>query len=192
MTLDQQIEAILFWKGEPMSTKELAAFLDVEKSLVEAEVAKLQENLKAANRGIALVKNGDEVMLYTAPEASELIKKLTKEELSREVSKAGVEVLSLILYRGPISRRDIDYIRGVNSSYIIRNLSVRGLIEKTETKDGRSTIYRPTFELLAHLGVSKVEDLPDFAQVQKDIESFMTQESNQEASGAASEESHGV
>ncbi len=171
LSLESKIEALLFWKAEPMSIKEISKFLEVEVGDVESSI----ETLKAAlaGRGLGIVQNGGEIMLYTAPEASELIKKLTKEELAREVSKAGIEVLSLIIYRGPISKKDIDYIRGVNSSYIIRNLLVRGLIERVENGDSRSFVYQPTFEFLAHLGVSKKEELPDFETVQKDIAAFM-------------------
>lgn len=189
MSLESQIEAVLFWKGEPMSVKELTKFFDIKKEELESTLLVLETTLKSQNRGLTLVRNGDEVMLYTAPEASELIKRLTKEELSREVSKAGVEVLSLILYRGPIAKREIDYIRGVNSGYIIRNLMVRGLIERADAKDARSFIYQPTFDLLSQLGVSRKEDLPDFAQVQKDIEAFVAKEEGAELeqTGAASE-----
>jgi len=176
-TIETNIEAILFWKGEPVTIKEITKILDSDKATVEQGIETLKNSL--TGRGITLVQNGDEVMLYTSPEKSELIKKLTKDELSREVSKAAVEVLSLIMYRGPISRRDIDYVRGVNSSFIIRNLLVRGLIERSEGKDARSFVYQPTFELLAHLGVSRKEDLPDFAAVQRDIEEFMKGETDQ-------------
>jgi segregation and condensation protein B len=180
MSLESQIEAVLFWKGEPMSIKELAKFFGLKSVEIETAISALENSLKTSGRGTTLVRNGagdqQEVMLYTAPEASELIKRLTKEELSRDVSKAGVEVLSLILYRGPIAKREIDYIRGVNSGFILRNLMVRGLIERADTKDARSFIYQPTFELLSKLGVSKKEDLPDFAQVQKDIEAFVAKE----------------
>ncbi len=170
MILSSNIEAVLFWKGEAVSLKDLAHFFEIDVAAVETALNDLGNSLE--HRGLSLVRNGDEVMLYTAPEASELIKKLTKEELAREVSKAGVEVLSLIMYRGPISKRDIDYIRGVNSNYIVRNLLVRGLIERVESRDNRSFIYQPTFELLAHLGISKKEDLPEYDIVQKDVETF--------------------
>lgn len=184
MILEAKIEAILFWKGEPVSVKELAKFLEVDKKEISTALEILEKNFIESSRGLTLVRNGsgvtEEVMLYTAPAASELIKKLAKDELSRDISKAAVEVLSLIIYRGPISKRDIDYIRGVNSSYILRNLLVRGLVERTETAaDGqtaRSFVYQPTFDLLSHLGVSKREDLPDFAKVQADIAEFMTRE----------------
>ncbi|MEK7390749.1 MAG: SMC-Scp complex subunit ScpB [Patescibacteria group bacterium] len=171
MPLEAKIEAVLFWKGEPVNIKELAKFLGIEKETVESEIKGLQNSLEG--RGLTIVQNGEEVMLYTAPETSELIKKLAHEEMVREISKAGVEVLSLVIYRGPIAKRDIDYVRGVNSSYIIRNLMVRGLIERLDSRDAGSFVYQPTFELLAHLGVSRKEDLPDFAAVQKDIETFM-------------------
>jgi segregation and condensation protein B len=185
-SLETNIETILFWKGEPVTTKEIAKILEVDKVAVEQGIEALKNSL--VGRGITLVQNGDEVMLYTAPEKSDLIKKLTKDELSREVSKAAVEVLSLIMYRGPISRRDIDYVRGVNSSFIIRNLLVRGLIERSEGKDARSFVYQPTFELLAHLGVSRKEDLPDFAVVQRDIEEFMKGEQADQPEPADQEE----
>ena len=170
MSFEAKIEAVLFWKGEPVSIKELAKFFGVERETIDPAIEKLQNSLK--DRGLTVIRNGDEVMLYTAPIASELIKKLAKEELAGEVSKAGVEVLSLVIYQGPIAKRDIDFIRGVNSSYIIRNLMVRGLIERLDSRDARSFVYQPTFELLAHLGVNRKEDLPDFAEVQKDIEAF--------------------
>lgn len=189
MTLEAKIEAILFWKGEPVSIKELVKFFaeEADKQTILAALSSLEKNLAENGRGLTLVRNGgggnsanEEVMLYTAPAASELIKKLAKDELSRDISKAAVEVLSLVIYRGPISKRDIDYIRGVNSSYILRNLLVRGLVERSESAEGqaggRGFVYQPTFDLLSHLGVSKREDLPDFAKVQGDIAEFMNRE----------------
>jgi segregation and condensation protein B len=102
-------------------------------------------------------------MLGTAPEASALIEQLTREELSKDLGKAGLETLSIIVYKSPITRADLDYIRGVNSSFILRNLQIRGLVEKiTNPADARSFLYRPTFELLQHLGVTRVEDLPEY------------------------------
>jgi segregation and condensation protein B len=190
MSLESQIEAVLFWKGESVSKKELAKLLGSDVASVEKGLAELEKSL--AGRGVSLVRNADEVMLYTSAESSELIKKISKEELSREISKAGIEVLSLIIYRGPISKREIDYVRGVNSNYIVRNLLVRGLIEKTEDSDGRSFMYRPTFDLLSHLGVEKREELPDFEKVQADIANFMTEHESGPKLRAADETTSGA
>ena len=77
-----------------------------------------------------------------------------------------MEALSAVLYRGPLSRAGIDFIRGVNSSQTLRTLTLRGLLRRIPNpKDERSFLYEPTTELLAELGVSRLQDLPDYAQV---------------------------
>jgi segregation and condensation protein B len=168
MPLDAQIEAVLFWKGEPLSIKKLAEILKKSEDEILAGLAELEQKL--AGRGLALMRKESEVMLATHKDASELITRLTKEELIRDLGKAGLETLSIILYRGPVARRDIDYIRGVNSNFILRNLLVRGLVERVQSpNDQRSFLYKPTFELLSHLGVRTLEDLPEYQDVQREI-----------------------
>ncbi len=169
--LSQKIEAILFWKAEPVSIEKLSKFLECDIESIKKALNELQSNLN--NRGLTLVETDSEVMLGTAKELSPLIEKLTKEELIRDLGKAGLETLSIILYQGPISRADIDYIRGVNSQFILRNLSIRGLVEKVDNpKDMRSFLYKPTLQLLAHMGISKISDIPEFEKVRQEIESF--------------------
>ena len=173
MGLEQKIEALLFWKGEPVRLKKLAELLTVSEEEIKTGILALKEKLQG--RGVSLIEKEDEVMLVTTGECSELIEKLTKEELSKDLGKASLETLSIVLYQGPIKRSEIDYIRGVNSQFILRNLLVRGLIEKiTDPKDARTFVYKPSFELLAHLNVKNIEELPDYEAVRKDIESFKT------------------
>lgn len=169
MTLPQQIEAILFWKAEPVAVGKLASLLNTDVETVRKGIAELEVQLNG--RGIALVRTDDEVMLGTSKELSSLIEQLTKDELTRDLGKAGLETLSIVLYQGPITRAEIDYIRGVNSQFILRALLIRGLVERVDNpKDQRSFLYKTTLELLAHLGISKVEDLPEYERVRKDIE----------------------
>lgn len=176
--LSNQIESILFWKSEPLSVKELSRMLSVDTEKINEGIAELEKDLE--NRGVVLMKKGEEVLLATSTASSELIQKITKEEESAELGKAALETLSIILYKGPIRRSDVDYIRGVNSSFIIRNLLVRGLVEKkTDPKDLRTFIYSPSFELLAHLGLSDIKNLPDFEKVQSEIENFKIQKEQQ-------------
>lgn len=178
MNLETKIEAILFWKGEPFSRKKLSEILKVGDIEINESIEKLKANLK--ERGIVLLekatasggvpqeagKNLNELMLGTAPELSKLIEDLQKEELNKELSKASLETLSIVLYKNGVSRAEIDYIRGVNSSFTLRALSVRGLIEKTiDSKDARRFIYKPSFELLSYMGVKSVEELPDYGEV---------------------------
>lgn len=167
--LEQKIEAILFFKGEPMSRKKLSEFLGVGQKEINESIDKLKENLK--NRGIVLQEKNDELTLGTKPELSSIIEKLQKEELNKELSKASLETLSIILYKNGVSRSLIDYIRGVNSSFTLRALSIRGLIEKNpDPEDNRRYIYKPTFALLSFMGVKSVEELPDYDSVKISIE----------------------
>jgi len=168
MPLDAKIEAILFWKGEPMSLKKLRDILGCEKKELQEALTVLEKSLKG--RGLALIRREDEVLLGSAAEMGPVIEKLTREELVKDLGRAGLETLSIILYKGVVSRRDIDYIRGVNSAFIIRNLLIRGLIEKEQNKnDQRSFVYKPTFDLLSYLGLQKLEDLPEFATVKEEM-----------------------
>ncbi len=169
INLDSKIEAILFWKGEPQSIKKLAISLEKTEEEIKAGLEILKEKIQ--NRGVELLWKNDEVMLGTSSKVSAIIERLTKEELVRDLGKAGLETISIIAYKGPISRAEIDYIRGVQSNFILRNLQIRGLVEKiTNPKDARSFLYRPTFELLQFLGITKMEDLPEYEKVLAEFE----------------------
>ncbi len=169
MTLESKIEAILFYKNEPLEIRALSKMLEISEGKISEAVLKLKENLK--NRGLVLVENGEEVSIATSSEASDLIEKLIKEELSKDIGKAGLETLSIVLYRGSATRREIDYIRGVNSNFILRSLMMRGLVQRIENeKDGRTYLYKPTSSLLAHLGIESVDKLPEFEKVMGEIE----------------------
>jgi segregation and condensation protein B len=169
MNLEQKIEAILFFKGEPVSRKKLAEILKVGQTEINEGIEKLKENLK--ERGIVLIEKENELALGTAPELSKLIENLQKEELNKELSKASLETLSIVLYKNGVSRAEIDYIRGVNSSFTLRALSVRGLVERTvDDKDNRRYIYKPSFELMSFMGVKSVEELPDWESLNNSIQ----------------------
>lgn len=167
MNLDAIIEAILFWRGEPVSEKELCKLTEKSPEEVRAACESLSKRLQGG--GLTLMAKDGEYALGTSTEASGLIEKLTKEELSRDIGKAGLETLTIVAYASPVTRREIDYIRGVNSSFILRNLSVRGLVERIETGKSSHYAYRPTFELLSYLGASRPEDLPDYSTVRDEM-----------------------
>ncbi len=167
--LENKIEAILFFKGEPVTLKKLGEVLKVSPGEVLEAISNLKTTL--AGRGIALIENNNEFTLGTSPEFSGMIENLQKEELNRDLSKASLETLSIVLYKNGASRAEIDYIRGVNSSFTLRALSVRGLVEKTlDPKDSRRYIYKPSFETLSFIGVKSVSELPDYSEVNDGIE----------------------
>ena len=164
MGLDALIEAILFYKGEPTPISVLAQITQEPAEHIERSLISLEGKLQG--RGIALIRHDATVMLATSSHAAGIIESMLKDELSRDLSKAALETLTIILYRGPISRPQIDYIRGVNSQFILRALLVRGLVEKTlDPQNNRTMLYQTSTELMGHLGISRVEDLPEYALV---------------------------
>jgi segregation and condensation protein B len=173
MNLETKLEALLFFKGEPMTKKKAQALLECTAQELDEALAALEKNL--STRGLRVIQNGDEIEMRTAPDASAFIEKLTKEELIKDLGKAGLETLTIILYKHPIKRSEIDYIRGVNSSFILRNLLIRNLIER-ESSGGQGYAYKPTIELLAHLGLSKIQDLPEYDKVKSEFENFAAEE----------------
>ncbi|MDQ3075654.1 MAG: SMC-Scp complex subunit ScpB [bacterium] len=159
--LEQKIQAILFFKSEPVSLKKLADTLKISEEEARQALANLKENLN--NTGIVLLELKNEFALGTSPEFGELIEDLQKEDLNKELSKASLETLSIVLYKNGATRAEIDYIRGVNSSFTLRALSIRGLVERvTDSNDSRRYIYKPTLELLSFVGVTAVEELPEY------------------------------
>ena len=177
MNLESKIEAILFFKNEPISISELIKLVGEKPEEVRTALANLREYHK--DRGVVMVSDGELVSFGTHPDASPLVENLQKEELSRELGRAGLETLAIILYKGPISRREIDYIRGVNSSFILRTLLIRGLVERSDpsTSSGqvstdRSYSYKVTLKLLEYLGVTRLQDLPEYENALKKVEEF--------------------
>jgi len=175
LNLENKIEAILFFKNEPVSISELIKLVGGKPEEVRTALANLREYHK--DRGVVMVSDGELVSFGTHPDAGPLIENLQKEELSRELGRAGLETLAIVLYKGPISRREIDYIRGVNSSFILRTLLIRGLIERSDPSTslgaGRSYSYKVTLKLLEYLGVSRLQDLPEYENALKKVEEFV-------------------
>ncbi len=165
------LEAVLFFKTEPISIKKLAEALEAPEPTVAMGLKELADRLKG--RGIVLMEKDNDVMLGTIPEAGGIIEKLKREEITKEIGKAGLETLSIVLYKGPISRSRIDHIRGVNSAFILRNLLVRGLVERvSDPGHARGFLYRATFDLLSYLGILKPEELPEYELIDQGIADF--------------------
>jgi len=177
--LVMKLESVLFWKAEPTKISELIKILNVKESSLLEVIHKLELILE--NHGISIIKTEKEISLVTSPRTSELIQKLQKEDLTKNLSKATLETLNIILYRGPVKRVEIDYIRGVNSQFTIRTLLIRGLIQRKQGEnDERAYVYNPTIETLAFLGIKNVKDLPEYESVNQDIDAFLSEEDNKD------------
>ena len=179
MNLGAIVEGVLFYRSEPMTVTELAHVCETDVSTLEEALVALTETL--AGRGVTLVREGEMIGMMTATGVAETIEKMRKEELKRDIGKAGAETLAIIAYHESVTRAEIDFIRGVNSTFILRNLMIRGLIERIQNpKDQRSFAYRPTLELYAHLGIARKEDLPQYAEMMEEIEKYRSEQKDKE------------
>lgn len=157
------IETILFVHGEPMNVEKIAKITKEKKEDVHEALKSLEKDY--AGRGLSLLKKGDEYELASNPAHTDIVSEMAKSEFSEELSRAAVETLAIIAYKGPLTRVDIEFVRGVNSSFTVRNLLMRGLVERIENpKDARSYIYRISFDFLKHFGLTSIEELPQFKE----------------------------
>lgn len=158
-----KIEAVLFAYGEPISIERLSKILKITPVELSIALKDLEIELSRQERGIVLIRNSNKIQLATKPELTSLLEDIVKQEFTEDLTPTAIETLSIIAYAGPISRADIEFIRGVNSSFTIRNLLLRGLIERTvDPKRANAYIYTASFDLIKRLGILKVEDLPDY------------------------------
>ena len=172
--LARSAHAFLFTEGGEMSRKKLALLLSCSADELALALAHLAERLKGS--GITLVVGDTEVGLVVSKEESPVLEEALKRELSRDIGEAGLEVLAIVLYMGPSTRARVDYIRGVNSASTLRTLLARGLVERAgNPDDAREYLYRPTIQLLAHLGAEHTKDLPEYATITRELASFEAQ-----------------
>ena len=173
MPLDILIEGLLFYRSAPQKKALLEKMYDVSTEDFRAALDVLRERLtQSATR---LLETDTDIELVTAPELAPFIEALRKGDIKSDIGKAGAETLAIILYRNPITRSEIDRIRGVNSSFILRNLLIRGLIERSQAKQGSGYTFSVTPSLLAYLGVTDTRELTDFARITDALETFTTE-----------------
>jgi len=169
MDLKAKIEAILFASGEPLTSSQIAQVLSIKQKETEKALSLLQKELTEEQRGIRLIKKGKEWLLVSAPEASDLVGKLKKETLEGELSPASAETLAIVAYRGPLTRAEISALRGVDATYALRRLLLRGLIERAPHPQRSNTyVYNISFEFLKHLGLNRIEELPRYEEFHQD------------------------
>ena len=166
LNLKSAIESILFSIGEPISIERLAKTLEKDKDSIKNTVQELEKDYETENRGLRILIKNEEIQLASAPENSLYIEKLIKDELQEELTPASLETLAIIAYKGPLTRAEIEEVRGVNSSFILRNLLIRGLVErKGHPEDARAYIYEISFTFLRKLGLKSIEELPDYKKL---------------------------
>jgi len=160
-----RIEALLFSAPEPITIATLARTLSLSDNDVVRVLDRYADALEADGRGLMLVKHRGTVSLGTKPEFADDIKGFVQDAIKQDLTSAALETLALVAYFAPLSRAQIDYIRGVNSTYMLRSLLMRGLIVRTT--EGAGYLYEPSIDLLHYFGVTDVTKLPDFSKYQE-------------------------
>ncbi|MCU0679847.1 MAG: SMC-Scp complex subunit ScpB [Planctomycetes bacterium] len=168
MSLRSQLESILFIAAKPLAVSDLVKVSGAKQKEIEEELEKMITFYKEQESGWQLLASNGKYQIATAPDNAEMVKKFLAEEVNGELSRPSLEALTIIAYRGPISKSDLERIRGVNCSLILRNLLIRGLIEEKFSKEKQENYYTVTLDFVRFLGLSEVRELPDYDKLSKD------------------------
>jgi len=161
------LESLLFVSGEPIGAQRLAKICEITKNEAEQALAELEKDFQG-DRGLRVLTKDGLYQLASSPENCQYVSRLVSGELNAELSRSSIETLAIVAYKGPATRAQIETVRGVNSSYVLRSLLMRGLIERKETADIRGYVYEISFDFLKQLGIKKVSELPDWETLSRD------------------------
>lgn len=170
MNIKRSIESLLFISPKPLSLKDLANILDKKSEEVKKELEKLIQEYKDNDRGIVIIENSKKYQMSSSPESASIVQKFMQNEVSGELTPASLETLTIIAYRGPIKKKEIEKIRGINCSLILRNLLIRGLVEEKTAEETEDNIYTVSLDFIKFLGISSLKDLPDYERFNKNEE----------------------
>ena len=168
MSLKSQIESLLFISAKPMATKQLSDITGQSAKEIQQAGEELVEEYKNNKRGFQIIKNSSKYQMVSSSDNAKLVQKFIKDETTGELTRPSLESLTIIAYRGPISKIDLDRIRGVNCALILRNLLLRGLIEAKFDKQKKETYYQVTFDFIRFLGINDIVELPDYERLHAD------------------------
>ena len=170
LPLSTKLEAMLFVAGEPVTTSQLATALDVAPSVIERGLNELDAFL--SSRGLRLQRHAGRVQLTTAPQLAELIERFLGLEATTHLTRAALETLAIIVYQQPVTRPQIDSIRGVNSDSMMKSLLHKGLILESGRADGpgRPILYSTTPEFLQHFGLNSILEMPSLAKPEEEAD----------------------
>ncbi len=165
MALRSQLESVLFVASKPLALKKLAAVLGASEEETESLLKEVVLRYNDPDSGIILAQNNDEWQLVSRAENRELTEQFLKAEITEELTRPQLETLTVISYCGPITKPELEQIRGVNCSVILRNLMLRGLVKELDDELHLLSRYQVTMEYVRHLGLTSVEELPEYTEL---------------------------
>ena len=165
MNLESKIESILFVVGRGISVSEIMKVVDVNEKEVINTLDDLKLRYKDEESGLCLITDGFLYKMSTKPENLDVIEKFISVEISSELTKPQLETLTIIGYLGPITKSELEELRGVSCGIILKNLMMRGLVSEKEEDGGLFSLYVLSTDALGYLGISSVEELPDYTKL---------------------------
>lgn len=178
------VEAILFVSGNAVEKSEICRAMDVSDQELEETLDALESGYDYDRRGLRLLRYGAHIQLATRPDYAPYVEKLLQPVQKQSLSQAIMETLAVIAYRQPVTKAEIELVRGVKCDYSVQSLQAKGLIEEVGRKEalGRPILYGTTDAFLRHFCISSLSELPqiDFTQLAKKIEEAQQTESAQE------------
>ena len=161
-SLKGKIEAILFVAGEAVSLKDLSNSLKISEKALKKELDEISSEYDYEQRGFMLKRFGDKVQLATRPLYAGDIVRLLQPVQQQSLSQAAMETLAVVAYKQPVTRAEVEQIRGVKCDYSLQSLMIKGMIQEAGRKDtiGRPILYATTDFFLSHFGISSLDDLP--------------------------------
>jgi len=165
MSLISQLESLLFVASKSLMIGELARILQCDNLAVSEALQSLEKKYNVSSSGIHILHAANEVRMGTNPAHSALINKIVKDEIAEDLTKAQLETLTVVAYRSPLTRSELEQIRGVNCAVILRNLLIRGLIEEKENTAYAESVYTLSLDALRHLGIVSTVELPEYKEL---------------------------
>ncbi len=165
MSNKSKIESILFVASKPLLTKKIAAVLKISEKEALEVLKNLQQKHNNADSGITVLQNGDEWQMAASADNKTVSENFLKSEVSGELTRPQLETLTVVSYCGPITKPELEQIRGVNCGLILRNLMLRGLVKENEDGANLLPAYEVTMDYLRHLGLNSLRELPDYSQL---------------------------
>ena len=164
------LESILYVAGEPVRIDTLAHALNLTQMELEPAIEQLRDNCLLEKRGLRLNRHGMEIQMSINPEYAKYVEMLLQPVQKQSLSQAAMETLAVVAYRQPVTRAEVEQIRGVKCDYSLQSLMNKELIAEVGRKEalGRPILYGTTDNFLAHFGISSLKELPPMPEKPKD------------------------
>lgn len=165
MNLKSRLESLLFVNSDPLEYETASEVTGASIKKIQEAIGQLSNEYREQNRGLNIIKKTNQAQMVASPENSDVVEELTDRKVKSDLTRAQLEALTIIAYRNPVTKPELEEIRGVNCTRILKNLMMRGLIEEQEKEDRIVSEYILSPEAMQYLGISSPEELPEYDEL---------------------------